>query len=135
MEKDSQMLKENKKSFKRFIKSFKYCAEGIRYAFYHEQNIIVMLVIGILTLLLGLVFDITMYERLIIILTIGVVLSLEMINTAIEAATDLIVDKKQAPLAKVAKDCASGAVGIMSIFAAIIGLSIYLPKIFELLGW
>ena len=34
-------------------------------------------------------------------------------------------------LAKVAKDCASGAVGIMSIFAAIIGLSIYLPRILK----
>ena len=134
MEKDSQMLRENKKSFKRFIKSFKYCAEGMRYAFYHEQNIIVMFVIGILTLLLGLILNITMFERLIILLVIGVVLSLEMINTAIEAATDLTTNKNH-PLAKVAKDCASGAVGIMSIFAAIIGLSIYLPRIFELLGW
>lgn len=133
MEKDSQMLKENKKSFKRFIKSFKYCAEGIRYAFYHEQNIIVMLVIAILTLILGTILKINVTERLIVLVVIGVVMSLEMINTAIEATVDLISPKKN-DLAKVAKDCASGAVGIMSIFAAIIGLSIFVPKIIEILG-
>lgn len=133
MEKDSQMLKENKKSFKRFIKSFKYCAEGIRYAFYHEQNIIVMLVIAILTLILGTILKINVTERLIVLVVIGVVMSLEMINTAIEATVDLVSPKKN-DLAKVAKDCASGAVGIMSIFAAIIGLSIFVPKIIEILG-
>ena len=38
--KDKEMFIKNKKSFKRFTKSFGYAEEGIRYAFYHEQNII-----------------------------------------------------------------------------------------------
>lgn len=131
MEKDLQMYKKNKKSFKRFIKSFKYCAEGMRYAFYHEQNIIVMFIVGILTLLLGIIFKLNKPERLAVLILIGLVMSLEMVNTAIEAVVDLVSPEKH-PLAKVAKDCASGAVGIMSIFAAIIGLSIFIPKIIAL---
>ncbi len=131
MEKDLQMYKKNKKSLKRFIKSFKYCAEGMRYAFYHEQNIIVMFIVGILTLLLGIIFKLNKPERLAVLILIGLVMSLEMVNTAIEAVVDLVSPEKH-PLAKVAKDCASGAVGIMSIFAAIIGLSIFIPKIIAL---
>ena len=131
MEKDLQMYKKNKKSLKRFIKSFKYCAEGMRYAFYHEQNIIVMFIVGILALLLGIIFKLNKPERLAVLILIGLVMSLEMVNTAIEAVVDL-VSPEEHPLAKVAKDCASGAVGIMSIFAAIIGLSIFIPKIIAL---
>lgn len=131
MEKDLQMYKKNKKSLKRFIKSFKYCAEGMKYAFYHEQNIIVMFIVGILTLLLGIIFKLNKPERLAVLILIGLVMSLEMVNTAIEAVVDLVSPEKH-PLAKVAKDCASGAVGIMSIFAAIIGLSIFIPKIIAL---
>ena len=111
MEKDSQIFKKNRKSFKRFTLSFKYCYEGIRYAFYHEQNIIVMLVIGIIAMILGMILGITYTERLVVILLIGMILALEMINTAIEAVVNLVTTEKK-PLAKVAKDSASGALGI-----------------------
>jgi len=127
MNKELQELKKNKKSFKRFIKSFKYCYEGIAYAFYHEQNIIVMMIIGIITLALGIVFKLSLAERLAVIITVGLVLSLEMINTGLEAVVDLVT-KDRKPLAKVAKDAASGAVGIMCIFAVIEGLMIFVPK-------
>jgi len=131
MEKDLQVLKKNKKSFKRFIQSFKYCYDGIRYAFYHEQNIIVMLVMGIIAIILGMVLGISYTERLVVLLLIGLILSLEMLNTAIEATVNLCT-KEQKEYAKIAKDCASGAVGIASIFAFILGILIYLPKIIEL---
>ncbi len=129
MEKDKEMLVKNKKSFKRFLYSFKYCYEGLRYAFYHEQNIIVMLVMGIIALILGLVFNITYTERLIVILLIIIIMALEMVNTAIEATVDLVGQHNEK--AKVAKDCASGAVGLASILGLIIGLMIYLPRIIE----
>ena len=127
MNKELKELKKNKKSFKRFIQSFKYCYEGIVYAFYHEQNIIVMMILGIITLALGIVFKLALSERLAIIITVGLVLSLEMINTGLEAVVDLVTKNKK-PLAKVAKDAASGAVGIMCIFAVIEGLMIFVPK-------
>ena len=124
MEKDLQELKKNKRSLKRFLKSFKYCFEGMRYAFYTEQNIIVMFVIAIISLVLGIFLNINYTERLVIVLLIGIVMSLEMVNCAIEATVDLVTE--------VAKDCASGAVGIISIIALIIGIMIFLPKIIAL---
>jgi Diacylglycerol kinase len=127
MNKELKELKKNRKSLKRFILSFKYCYQGMAYAFYHEQNIIVMMVIGIITLALGIVFKLELSERLAIIITVGLVLSLEMVNTALEAVVDLVTKDKK-PLAKVAKDAASGAVGIMCIFAVIEGLMIFVPK-------
>lgn len=131
MEKDFQKLKNNKRSIKRFLKSFKYSFSGIRYAFYTEQNIIVMFVVAIITLILGILLKLNYTERLIIVLLIGMIMALEMINCAIEATVDLVtLDKK--PLAKIAKDCASGAVGIMSVIAIILGIMIFLPKIIAL---
>ena len=132
MGKDYDMLKKNKKSFKRFVKSFGYSGEGIKYAFYHEQNIIVMFVIGILAIVLGLVFNITYTERLVVLLLTGMILSLELVNTAIEAVVNMHDGDKRSKYGKIAKDCASGAVSIASIFAAIIGLFIFLPHILKL---
>jgi len=132
MGKDFEMLKKNKKSFKRFVKSFGYSGEGIKYAFYHEQNIIVMFVLGIIAIILGLVFNITYTERLVVLVLIGMILSLELLNTAIEAVVNLHDGDKKSKYGKIAKDCASGAVSIASIFALIIGLLIYLPHILKL---
>ena len=131
MEKDFQELKKNKRSLKRFLSSFKYCFEGMRYAFYTEQNIIVMFVFAIVSLILGIIFKISYTERLVIVLLIGIVMALEMVNCAIEATVDLVTEEKK-PIAKVAKDCASGAVGIISIIALILGIMIFLPKIIAL---
>lgn len=128
------MLKDKvkKKSLKRFIYSFKYSFEGIKYAFYNEVNIFVMMLAGIIAIFLGILLKLSYVECLVIILLIGVILSLELINTAIEAVVDLYTKEKN-PLAKVAKDCASGAVSVMSVFAIILGIMIYLPRIIELL--
>lgn len=132
MDKDIQVYKKNKKSLKRFIKSFGYSAEGIKYAFYHEQNIIVMFFAGIIAIVLGLVFKISYTERLVILLLVGMILALELMNTAIEAAINLHDKDKKSHYGKVAKDCASGAVSIACIFSFIIGLLIFLPHIIDL---
>lgn len=133
MEKDSQVYKENKKSIGRFFKSFKFSFEGMRYAFYHEQNLIVMFLMAIIAIVLGLVLKVNYVETLVIILLIGIVISLEMINTAIEAVVDLHDGDKKSKMGKVAKDSASGAVAFMSVIALIVGLMIFVPKIIDLL--
>ena len=132
MGKDYEEFKKNKKSLKRFVKSFGYAGEGIKYAFYHEQNIFVMMFAGIIAVILGIVFNITYTERLVILVLIGVILSMEMMNTAIEACVNLHDGDKKSKYGKVAKDCASGAVAIASIFAFIIGLLIFIPYILEM---
>ena len=132
MDKDFQKYKDNKKSFKRYLASFKYAFNGVRYAFYHEKNIIVMFIMGIIAIIMGLICNISYIERLVIILLIGMILSLELLNTAIEAVVNLHDGEKRSKYGKIAKDCASGAVAIASIFAFIIGLIVFIPHIVSL---
>lgn len=120
------------RSFKRLIKSFKYALEGILYAFKYEQNIIVHTLVMILVIILGITVKLSIYEWLICLILFGLVIATEMINTSIEATVDLACNKKD-PLAKIAKDTASGAVLIFAITSAIAGLIIFIPKIIELL--
>lgn len=120
------------KSFKRLFKSFKYALEGIMYAFKYEQNIIVHSLVMILVILLGIILKISTFEWLICLILFGLVIATEMINTSIEATVDLICQKKD-PLAKIAKDTASGAVLVFAITAAISGLIIFIPKIIDII--
>lgn len=120
------------RSFKRLIKSFKHALEGILYAFKYEQNIIVHTLVMILVIILGITVKLSINEWLICLILFGLVIATEMINTSIEATVDLACNKKD-PLAKIAKDTASGAVLIFAITSAIAGLIIFIPKIIELL--
>ena len=67
-------------------------------------------------------------EWMICLILFGLVMSLELVNTALESVVDLVT-KERKPLAKRAKDTAAGAVLIAAIMAAIIGLMIFLPKL------
>ena len=87
---------------------------------------------GILAIILGLLLNISYLERLVIILLIGQILALELINTAIEAVVNLHDGDKKSKYGKVAKDCASGAVAVASIFAFIVGLIVFIPRIISL---
>ena len=125
-------MDKDKKSLKRFIKSFTYAFEGIKYSFYHEQNIIVMLFLGIIPIVVGFIFKIGYMEKLTIILLIAIILPLELINTAIEAVVDLHDGDKKSKYGKVAKDSASAALLVASLFALVIGIIIFMPHIIEL---
>lgn len=59
---------------------------------------------------------------------VGLILSLELVNTAVEAVVDLVTEEKK-PLAKIAKDTAAGAVLVAAIMAAAVGLVIFVPKL------
>lgn len=120
------MKKENKK---RLINSFKYAFEGIFAALKTEQNMKIHFLIIILVIIFGTILKITKIEWIICIILFAFVISLELINTAIENTVDLITTEKN-PKAKIAKDVAAGAVLVSAIASAIIGLIIFIPKIF-----
>ena len=63
----------------------------------------------------------------------GLILALELVNTAVEATVDLFTEERK-PLAKKAKDAAAGAVLIVAIFAAVIGILIFIPKLLDVAG-
>lgn len=116
----------------RLIKSFSFAFTGIRSVIMHERNMKIHLVISIIVILTGIWLSLSKLEWLFIILAIGGMLSLEMINTAIERVVDLVTNQYH-PLAKDAKDIAAGAVLLYAIMSVIIGLIIFLPKILVLL--
>lgn len=112
-----------------FYKSFKYALEGLFICIKKERNIKIHLFVMMIVIICGVLFSLTKFEWMICILLFGLVISLELMNTAIEAVVDLCSPDFH-PLAKIAKDTAAGAVLVSAIVAAMIGLMIFLPKLF-----
>ncbi len=113
------------------IKSITFAFKGAIYLIRTEASIQVQFVIAILVTGLGLYFNISKIEWFVQILAIGLVLSIEGVNTAIEALADFIHPEHNNKIGLI-KDISAGAVFIASFFAIIVGLIIYIPKIYEL---
>lgn len=113
---------------KKLINSFKCAIQGIKQAVKTERNVKIHITIMILVIIAGIVLKINTQEWIICIILFGLVISLELVNSAIEATVDIampeIIEK-----AKVAKDVAAGAVLVSAIASAIIGLIIFIPKV------
>ncbi len=122
-----------KRGFKRFIKSFGYSIDGLKYAYKYEQSMLIHVIATIAVITVNLLLKVTGMEWLITLLAIGMVLSAELINTAIEAVVDLVTLEIH-PLAKIAKDCGSSATFVLALMAAAIGLVVYVPYLIKLLG-
>ena len=125
-----EKLKDQGKS--NFFVSFGHAMDGISYVVSHERNFIIELVFAVLVTIASFILKVSLIEWCILVLVIGVVLALEMINTAIERCVDLVT-KDYRELAKIAKDVSAGAVLVMSMFSVILGILIFLPKIIELI--
>ena len=110
----------------RFIKSIKYSLDGLFYAYRYEQSLWIHGCAVLLAVILGIIFQIKLSEWAIIFIALGIILALELINTAIEAAVDLTTTEIH-PLAKVAKDCGSAASFVMSIVSVVISLFVFGP--------
>ena len=113
---------------KKFIKSFKYAFEGIFTGIKKERNMKIHISIMILVIVFGIMLKISKIEWIICIALFGLVISMELINTAIENTVDLIT-KENNQQAKIAKDVAAGAVLVSAIVSSVIGLMIFIPKI------
>lgn len=85
------------------------------------------LIFVLLVVFSGILFCISITEWMLCLLAFGLVMGAEMMNTAIETIVDL-VSPEYHKLAGRAKDIAAGAVLISSVFAAIVGLIIFLPR-------
>jgi diacylglycerol kinase (ATP) len=101
--------------------SFKYAWAGVCYAFITQRNFRIHTLIGTLAISLGVFLHLRPVEIAVICLTSALVMALELLNTAIESVVDLTVKQSYHELAKIAKDCAAGAVlvaAIASVFVA-----------------
>ena len=122
------MEKKNKK----LINSLKCAIQGIIQAMKTERNVKIHITIMILVIISGIVFKIAKQEWITCIILFGLVISLELVNSAIETTVDIAMPEINEK-AKNAKDIAAGAVLVSSISSAIIGLTIFIPKIIAIL--
>ena len=120
-----------KEKEKPLLKTLSYGFDGIFYTLRHERNMVIHFLVMILVIIAGIVFKITFVEWGICFVLFALVLSLELMNTALENVVDLVTEEKKAK-AKIAKDAAAGAVLVAALFAVIIGISIFLPRLLNL---
>ena len=114
-------------------KSFRYAFQGILSGFKKERNMKIHCAAMLLVIVAGIILKISVSEWCICLVLFGLILALELVNTAIEAVVDMVTEEYR-PLAKLAKDTAAGAVLIAAIMAAGAGILIFLPKLLRLLG-
>jgi len=112
------------------FKSFGFAFKGVRLAL-KERNFILHLISAVLVMSLGFFFGVTSMEWCLLLLCIGVVLTAELVNTAIEKLVDLVSPQFNIQ-AGIIKDIAAASVLVFSIVSAIIGLIIFIPYLLRL---
>jgi len=115
----------------RRIHSFKYAFNGLKIFFREEHNALIHLVAAIAAVILGVVLDISTNEWMLLVITIGFVIGIEILNTSIENICDFISPENDIRIKKI-KDLSAAAVLTSSIAAFVIGLLLFIPKIISL---
>ena len=118
-------------SIKARLASFKYAWRGVTLFVRQEHNAWIHCAMTVLVIIAGLLFHISTTEWIAVIFAIGLVLTAEAINSAIERLSDVVQPEKDDRIRDV-KDICAGAVLICAITAAIIGSIIFLPKLLML---
>ncbi|WP_053219133.1 diacylglycerol kinase family protein [Virgibacillus senegalensis] len=109
---------------------FTFALRGWKYA-WKERNLRLQAVVAAFVLLMGVFFQLATMEWIILVFVIGLVIAMEMINTAVERLLDYLAPEFH-PQAGVIKDIAAGSVLAAAVAAAIIGAIIFLPRIVQL---
>ncbi len=110
---------------KNLLESFRHAFSGMTFAFKNEKNFKIHFLAMITVIVLGLFFKLSAIRWVLLFLQIGMVISVEVINSAFERTVDLIVQDYNIE-AKRIKDMAAGAVLVVSIVAVINGFLIFL---------
>lgn len=122
-------MNNNTHFFKGRMKSIGYAFKGLWILITTEHSIISQISIGLIMCVLGFYFKISSVEWMFQILAIGLILTAESLNTAIEAVCDYIQPNFDKKIGKI-KDITAGAVTFAALTAMIIGGIIYIPKLF-----
>ena len=111
------------------MSGFVYAAKGLIEAVRTQFTIRFHFVATVLVIALSFYYNLNPTEWCFILLSIAIVWSTELVNTAIEYLTDFVSPEYNFLAGKV-KDIAAGAVLIAALVSACIGLIIFIPKIF-----
>ena len=128
---DSQ---DNKRKWKNreLIASLEFALTGIFTAFTEARKMRKHALSAIFAIVAGFLFRISATEWLFLLLSVSLVIAFEIMNSALENVVDLASDYHFSMLAKNAKDMAAGAVLVISGFALVTGLMIFVPKLWAL---
>lgn len=108
-------------------KSFRYALEGIAAALKKERNMKIHCCAMILVVMAGTILHIPAWKWCVCFCLSGLVMALELVNTAVEAVVDLVTQEKK-PLAKLAKDAAAGAVLAAAAVSVLAALIMFVPE-------
>ena len=111
------------------VKKFSFALDGLKAAYRLEQSFRIQLAVSVAIVFAGSVLGLTHIEWLFLITAIGVVLSLELLNTMIEKMLDLLHPARHDSV-KLIKDVSAAAVLISSLAAAIVGLLVFARHLF-----
>lgn len=116
---------------KTFLKAFVYAGQGIRQTVKTQRNFRFHMVAAVYVTAFSFFYELSRAEYILLVLTFSSVMASEMINTAIEAAVDLL-SPEYSKLAGTAKDAAAGAVLVTAVFAVIVAVILFLD--FDVIG-
>lgn len=125
-------MKHRKFSLSNRLKSFSYAFNGLKILIKEEHNARIHLFVAIVVVMAGFVFKISVNEWFAVLFAIGFVMTVEIINTAIENMADIVSPEKDKRIKKI-KDLSAAAVLISALTALVIGLIIFIPKILDLI--
>lgn len=111
------------------INSFKYAFEGIVTTAKSERNLRIHFLIMLCVVIAGSIVKLSYLEWAICIILFSLVISAELFNTSIERTLDFVNGTKYSEEVKFIKDASAGAVLVLSVAAAIIGVIIFASKI------
>ncbi|MBZ0242900.1 MAG: diacylglycerol kinase family protein [Bacteroidales bacterium] len=123
-------MKQRKFSIRKRLKSFSFAFNGLRLLLKEEHNSWIHLSAAICVVIAGFVFNISAFEWIAIVFAIGLVITLELINSSIENIADFVSPDKHDKIKKV-KDLAAAAVLISAVTALVVGLIVFIPKILD----
>lgn len=121
------------RGFKQIFYSAKYSIDGLLYAYKNERSLRIHAVASTIAIVAGFFFKISHTQWALVLVSLAVILAFELVNTAMEAAIDLVTLEYN-ELARIAKDCCSGATFVMSITGSITMAIIFGPRILTFLG-
>ncbi len=121
------MPNENFTLYKR-LRSFGFAFNGLKILFREEHNARIHLLAAVVVIIAGFCFHISILEWMVVVLAIGLVITMEIINSAIENMADFVSPERHEKIKKI-KDLAAAGVLVSAITALIIGMIIFVPKI------
>ena len=112
-------------SSKNMYASFNYAIQGVIYVLRTQRNMKVHFFMGILVIILATVLSVSRVELMVLFLTIGSVITAELVNTAVEEVVNLVTMEYH-PLAKTAKNVSAGAVLVSAVTSVCIGYLVFI---------